>query len=97
MFENLICTEAAATTLAVGGRFSSLCDIVLSVMVWWLASGFGESWRFGARVHWVTRERWLWLEKIPAFTEYRCRYDFGNKECEILIYALDRTQVVASI
>ena len=54
------------------GHMFSLRNIVLSVMVWWLASGFGEMRRFGARVQWDLHER------IPGFTEYRCRYGFGN-------------------
>ena len=96
-FENLLCTEAAVTTLAVGGRLFSLRNIVLSAMVWWFASGFGWMRRLGASAQWGAREQWGWHKRIPAFTAYRCRYGFGNTECEILIYALDHTQVVACI
>ncbi len=51
-FENLLCTEAAVTTLAVGGPLFSLRNNVLSAMVWWFASGFGWMRRLGARVLW---------------------------------------------
>ena len=65
---------AAVTTLALGGRLFSSCNIDLSVMVWRSANGFGEMRRSGARVKSVTRERRGWHERIQAFTEYRCRY-----------------------
>ena len=42
-------TEPVVMVLAVGDRLFSSCDIVLSVMVWWLANGFGEMEIGGSR------------------------------------------------
>ena len=71
-------TEAVVMALAVGGRLFSLRNIVLSVMVWWLANGFGEMRRLGASVQCVMRERRGWHERIGELSEYRCRYGFGT-------------------